>query len=54
MKAPPSLLVLCLAILALVLISILAVHVEPAQGLRLLSTPPSPDPHRGPGARNNG
>ncbi|PAN16273.1 hypothetical protein PAHAL_3G049900 [Panicum hallii] len=46
-KAPPSLLVLRLAILAAVLITILVMHVEPAQaGSRQpTSTPPSPIPH---------
>ncbi|PVH61510.1 hypothetical protein PAHAL_3G049900 [Panicum hallii] len=58
-KAPPSLLVLRLAILAAVLITILVMHVEPAQaGFTFLmhlharagsrqptSTPPSPIPH---------
>ncbi|KAJ1265103.1 hypothetical protein BS78_08G053000 [Paspalum vaginatum] len=42
-KLLPPLLVQCLAILAAVL-SILAVHVEPAQGLRTPSAPPSPHP----------
>ncbi|KAJ1265105.1 hypothetical protein BS78_08G053200 [Paspalum vaginatum] len=43
MKAPPSLLVLRLAILAAAL-SILAVHVQPAQGgSRQPSAPPSPN-----------
>ncbi|KAG2615177.1 hypothetical protein PVAP13_3NG073460 [Panicum virgatum] len=49
-KAPPSLLVLCLTILAAVLIIVLTMHVEPAQaGSRQpMSTPPSPQGHPGP------
>ncbi|KAJ1265106.1 hypothetical protein BS78_08G053300 [Paspalum vaginatum] len=47
MKSPPSLLVLCLAILAAVLIiSSLAVHAQQAQGMRQPSAPPPPDPSR--------
>ncbi|WVZ88747.1 hypothetical protein U9M48_035227, partial [Paspalum notatum var. saurae] len=50
MKAPPSLLVLCLAILAAAL-SILAVHVQPAQaGSRQPSAPPPPYAPQGPGS----
>ncbi|EES16767.2 hypothetical protein SORBI_3008G060100 [Sorghum bicolor] len=48
MKAPrPSLLVLLrfLAILVVAFFIILALHVEPAQGGRQPSSPPSPVPH---------
>ncbi|KAJ1265100.1 hypothetical protein BS78_08G052700 [Paspalum vaginatum] len=53
MMVPRSLLIQCLAMLAAVLISILAVHVQPAQaGSRLSSAPPSPDPQPGTHANN--
>ncbi|KAG0520324.1 hypothetical protein BDA96_08G064500 [Sorghum bicolor] len=60
MKPPrPSLLVLLrfLAILGAAFFIILALHVEPAQGGRLRSSPPSPVPHTNPSSEcgcNNG
>ncbi|KAJ1265098.1 hypothetical protein BS78_08G052500 [Paspalum vaginatum] len=53
MKVPRSLLVQCWAILAVVLISILTVHVQPAQaGWRQPLPPPSPGAPQGPGAHH--